>query len=325
MIRPLTLLSLIAAAGAGGYLYQVKHSVSLLDRTLRDVNRQTEQARERTQVLRAEWALLNEPDRLRQVAQRYLQLEPMTPAQFVRGAEMERRLPQAQAFAGPPSLFAPPASEAPEPAQPLGIAAAPPADARLAAAAPVATATPARPAQPEPRPAAAPPGSPVAPPRPAPRQAAEPAAEARMAAAPATAAPPVAPPPVAAPPVAAPPVAAPAAPRPAARPAPASVAPASVAAAEAAEPRSGAPARPAAALARAEPAARPAPPRPAAVPTVTPALHVAPRPEPAARTTHTDAIPAPQPVAQPVIASALGTGRTALAPPVPISAANAVR
>ncbi len=48
MIRPLTLVSLLAAGGAGLYLYQVKHSVSLLDRELRDVRRQIEAARERT-------------------------------------------------------------------------------------------------------------------------------------------------------------------------------------------------------------------------------------------------------------------------------------
>lgn len=107
MIRPLTLITLCAAAGAGLYLYQVKHSVSELDRELRDINRRTEQARERTQVLRAEWALLNEPDRLRQVAQRYLPLDAMTPSQFVRLGEIERRLPNARQFAGPPSLFAP--------------------------------------------------------------------------------------------------------------------------------------------------------------------------------------------------------------------------
>ena len=107
MIRPLTLVSLIAAAGAGLHLYQVKHSVSMLDRELREVNRQTEVVRERTQILRAEWALLNEPDRLRQVAQRHLALEPMAPAQFIREAELERRLPNARPFAGPPSLFGP--------------------------------------------------------------------------------------------------------------------------------------------------------------------------------------------------------------------------
>lgn len=107
MIRPLTLVTLCAAAGAGLYLYQVKHSVSELDRELRDIVRRTELARERTQVLRAEWALLNEPDRLRQVAQRHLPLEAMTPAQFVRLSDIERRLPGARQFAGPPSLFAP--------------------------------------------------------------------------------------------------------------------------------------------------------------------------------------------------------------------------
>ena len=116
MIRPLTLVSLVVAAGAGLHLYQVKHSVSMLDRELREVNRQTEVVRERTQILRAEWALLNEPDRLRQVAQRHLALEPMAPAQFIREAELERRLPAARVFAGPPSLFGPVevAAKAPE-------------------------------------------------------------------------------------------------------------------------------------------------------------------------------------------------------------------
>ncbi|WP_137126536.1 hypothetical protein [Roseomonas sp. HF4] len=112
MIRPLTLLSLAAAAGAGLYLYQVKHAVSQLDRELREIHRHTEQARERTQVLTAEWALLNEPERLRQVAQRHLSLEPMAPAQFARMAEMRQRLPAARDFAGPPSFLPPAASAA---------------------------------------------------------------------------------------------------------------------------------------------------------------------------------------------------------------------
>ena len=138
MIRPLTLVSLITAAGAGLYLYQVKHSVSMLDRELREVNRQTEVVRERSQILRAEWALLNEPDRLRQVAQRHLALEPMAPAQFIREAELERRLPAARVFAGPPSLFGPP--ELP-PSVPEALMVPSP-----------VTAAPAAPARPEPSP-----------------------------------------------------------------------------------------------------------------------------------------------------------------------------
>lgn len=153
MIRPLTLVTLFAAAGAGLYLYQVKHSVSQLDQELREVNRRTEQARERTQVLRAEWALLNEPDRLRRVAQRHLQIEPMTPAQFMRLSEVERRLPAPLAFAGTPSIFAPIEPAGDGRATAIAIASAPsptppaapvqPAPAALAAAPPPAEAAPA--------------------------------------------------------------------------------------------------------------------------------------------------------------------------------------
>jgi hypothetical protein len=189
MIRPFTLLSMVAAAGAGLYLYQVKHSVAQLDRELRTINRQTEQARERTQVLRAEWALLNEPDRLRQVAQRHLALEAMTPGQFVRPAEMDRRLPPPRQFAGVPSLFAPvePAGDgsataialaaaaprAPAPAIVAAAVAAPvaPASAALAAA-PAPARPPAPAAAPDPAPQAAVAFAAAETPRPAPRPAA---------------------------------------------------------------------------------------------------------------------------------------------------------
>ncbi|WP_203073811.1 cell division protein FtsL [Falsiroseomonas ponticola] len=145
MIRPFTFVCFAAFAGAGAWLYQVKHHVATYDRELREIRRQTEQTRDRISILRAEWALLNEPDRLRQVATRHLPLEPMQPTQFARLAEMERRLPQAVAFAGPPNLFAPPepprhagtvmmaAAQAPAPARP---AAATPAPAPAAAQAP---------------------------------------------------------------------------------------------------------------------------------------------------------------------------------------------
>lgn len=195
MIRPLTLVTLVAAAGAGLYLYQVKHSVSQLDRELREINRRTEQARERTQVLRAEWALLNEPERLRQVAQRHLPLEPMTPAQFVRLNEVERRLPAPRSFAGTPSLFAPvepagdgsatqiaiaaaeprnraapPATTTPAATTPAPIAVASVAAAVVAAPAVAAAVRPAEPAPPAPAPAAVAAAEPPAAPRPAERR-----------------------------------------------------------------------------------------------------------------------------------------------------------
>ncbi|PWS37182.1 hypothetical protein DFH01_09975 [Falsiroseomonas bella] len=113
MIRPLTVLCFLAFAGAGAWLYQVKHAVAVKDRELLEIRRETEQARQRIDILRAEWALLNEPDRLRQTATHLLTLEPMQPQHFVRLGDLGRRLPNAVAFAGAPDLFAPAPSTAP--------------------------------------------------------------------------------------------------------------------------------------------------------------------------------------------------------------------
>ncbi|MHB0669913.1 cell division protein FtsL, partial [Roseomonas mucosa] len=112
MIRPLTLLTLLAASGAGLHLYKVKHEVALLDRELAQIQAQTEAAKARTGILKAEWQLLNEPERLRRNVEQYLPLETMQPGQFIRAADIDKRLPQAVAFAGPRNLFAVPADTA---------------------------------------------------------------------------------------------------------------------------------------------------------------------------------------------------------------------
>ncbi len=144
MIRPFTLLCFCAFAGIGAWLYQVKHQVAMKDRELVEIRRQTEQARQRLDILRAEWALLNEPGRLRQNATRVLSLEPMQPQHFARPTDIERRLPAAQAFAGAPNIFAPPpGAEPPRGAAPqvmLASATAAAPVARAAAVAPTVTA-----------------------------------------------------------------------------------------------------------------------------------------------------------------------------------------
>ncbi|WP_372623437.1 hypothetical protein [Falsiroseomonas sp.] len=114
MIRPFTLLCFCAFAGAGAWLYQVKHSVAVKDRELVAIQRETEQARQRLDILRAEWALLNEPDRLRQTATRMLALQPMQPQQFMRPNQLGQHLPAAIAFAGAPDIFADPVTPEPQ-------------------------------------------------------------------------------------------------------------------------------------------------------------------------------------------------------------------
>lgn len=100
MIRPLTFLALLLAAGSGLYLYQTKHRAEMLDTKIERALKQAAAARERVGLLRAEWALLNEPDRLSRLASQYLQLQPLAPSQFVSLADLGSRLP---AIPGPSS------------------------------------------------------------------------------------------------------------------------------------------------------------------------------------------------------------------------------
>ena len=93
MIRPFTVVTMLLAAASGLYLYQSKHRVQMLDRDIGRTWKSVEEARARTGLLRAEWALLNEPDRLGELADRHLALKPLAPGQFISMADLERRLP----------------------------------------------------------------------------------------------------------------------------------------------------------------------------------------------------------------------------------------
>ena len=93
MIRPFTCVCLLLAGGAGLYLYGVKHDVQLLDREIAATARAAQQTRERAEVLRAEWTLLNDPERLADLAARFLPLKPVQPGQFTTLAELDNRLP----------------------------------------------------------------------------------------------------------------------------------------------------------------------------------------------------------------------------------------
>ena len=93
MIRPFTCVCMLLAGGAGLYLYQTKHRALLLDREIAHTARQTDAARERITGLRAEWALLNEPERLAELQAQHLGLRPLAPTQFVALADLAARLP----------------------------------------------------------------------------------------------------------------------------------------------------------------------------------------------------------------------------------------
>ena len=107
MIRPLTFFCVVLAGTSGLYLYTEKHQTTVLDQKISKVVQETQQIRERTSMLRAEWALLNQPDRLQSLATRFLpQLHPLDPTQFVQLASVEQRLPEVAAPTAPAPVLA---------------------------------------------------------------------------------------------------------------------------------------------------------------------------------------------------------------------------
>jgi len=126
MIRPFTCVCMVLAGTSGLYLYQAKHRVQLLDREITNTIHATETARERIGVLRAEWTLQNDPERLAQLADRFLALKTVTPGQFTSMAELDKRLPPIRApETAPPAMDEDtPIASVPEP-EPAKVASIP--------------------------------------------------------------------------------------------------------------------------------------------------------------------------------------------------------
>lgn len=138
MIRPITVVTFLVACGSGMYLYHTKHKVRVLDSEIEHVVHDTEHVREQTRILRAEWTLLDQPDRLQQLAAQFLTLQPTKPSQFVAMADLDSRLPPPL----PPHVDTPaPAEPVQQPETPALVASGEP---------PPAPAAPAAPAKPAP-------------------------------------------------------------------------------------------------------------------------------------------------------------------------------
>jgi hypothetical protein len=75
-------LALIALASIG--TFQLKYRVQAQEQELTRLDRQIQRDRDAIQVLHAEWAHLNDPGRLADLARRHLDLAPVAGVQIVR-------------------------------------------------------------------------------------------------------------------------------------------------------------------------------------------------------------------------------------------------
>lgn len=100
-----TLILVLLATGLGIGLFMVKHQVQVLEDELTGLNRQLTADRQAIHVLRAEWSHLNEPTRLKTLADRYLPMAPLTASQLSADPDLPLRVSESPAPEKPAGNF----------------------------------------------------------------------------------------------------------------------------------------------------------------------------------------------------------------------------
>lgn len=94
-----TILSALAAGVVGIGLFFVKHEVKEQEARLAELNREIQANQEAIHVLKAEWSFLNDPARLKQLSEKYLDMKVMGPTQVT---SLQALSPGASAVAAAP-------------------------------------------------------------------------------------------------------------------------------------------------------------------------------------------------------------------------------
>ena len=82
-MRQTTLITFLSVCVMMVALFYLEHEVTTLEEELESLNKTIVSDQEAIHVLRAEWSHLNDTDRLRELAGKYLALEPVRPAQII--------------------------------------------------------------------------------------------------------------------------------------------------------------------------------------------------------------------------------------------------
>jgi cell division protein FtsL len=92
--RILNLIVIGALILAAAYVYRIKLDSTVQAERLAKIRSEVRRARDTIAELRAEWSQLDNPGRIEGLAKRYLQLQPITPAQFDSLDKLPERPPQ---------------------------------------------------------------------------------------------------------------------------------------------------------------------------------------------------------------------------------------
>jgi len=83
MLRFVNICLVLGLVALAYVIYQVKYQARGLDTEIASIGKKIDEERDAIAVLRAEWSLLNRPERIERLAQKYLKLAPAKPLQLV--------------------------------------------------------------------------------------------------------------------------------------------------------------------------------------------------------------------------------------------------
>src|SRR5919204_3375891 len=83
MLRFVNICLVLGLVALAYVIYQVKYEARALDDEIASLGKEIDTERDNIAVLRAEWSLLNRPERIERLAQKYLKLAPIQPRQLV--------------------------------------------------------------------------------------------------------------------------------------------------------------------------------------------------------------------------------------------------
>jgi cell division protein FtsL len=83
MLRFVNICLVLGLVALAYVIYQVKYEARGLDAEIASLGKEIDRERDAIAVLRAEWSLLNRPERIERLAQKFLKLAPAKPAQLV--------------------------------------------------------------------------------------------------------------------------------------------------------------------------------------------------------------------------------------------------
>jgi cell division protein FtsL len=122
MLRFVNICLVLALVALAYVIYEGKYEARALDEDIGGLRKEIETERDAVAVLRAEWSLLNRPERIERLAQKYLKLAPAKPLQLVTvDTVSDRDFDRTRVEIAAPAPQAKPAKAAVKPAAIAGV------------------------------------------------------------------------------------------------------------------------------------------------------------------------------------------------------------